>query len=103
LLESTVDKEKSYRAFHGFGQAKFLDGGLVLGSRQFSILPQLPPKILLDSKVVKIDPKMIILLRLSKSVTHSLILFGLCHIGSKNGLMQMCTTIFARGSLFICA
>ncbi len=32
----------NYRAFHGFGQAKFPDGGLVLGSRQFSILPQLP-------------------------------------------------------------
>jgi len=34
----------SYRAFHRFGQAKFPDGGLVLGSSQFSILPQLPPK-----------------------------------------------------------
>jgi len=31
----------------------------------------LPPKILLDSKVVKIDPKIIILLCSSKSVTHS--------------------------------
>jgi hypothetical protein len=30
---------------------------------QFSILPQLPPKILLDSKVVKIDSKIIILFR----------------------------------------
>jgi len=35
----------SYRAFHGFGKAKFSDGGSVLGSSQFSILPQLPPKI----------------------------------------------------------
>jgi len=43
--------------FHRFGQAKFTDGGLVLGSSQFSILPLLPPKILLDSKVVKIDLK----------------------------------------------
>jgi len=25
--------------FHGFGQAKFPDGGSVLGSSQFSILP----------------------------------------------------------------
>jgi len=49
-----------YRAFHRFGKAKFPDGGLVLGSSQFSILPQLPPKILLDSKVVKIDPQIII-------------------------------------------
>jgi len=46
-----------YRAFHGFWQTKFPDGGLVLGSSQFFILLQLPPKILLDSKVVKIDPK----------------------------------------------
>jgi len=43
--------------FHGFGQAKFPDGGSVLGSSQFSILPHLPPKIMPDSKVVKIDPK----------------------------------------------
>jgi hypothetical protein len=34
----------------------------ISGSSQFSILPQLPPIILLDSKVVKIDPKIIILL-----------------------------------------
>jgi hypothetical protein len=33
---------------------------LVLGSSQFSILPQLPPKILLDLKVVKINHKIII-------------------------------------------
>jgi len=39
---------KYYRAFHGFGQAKFTHGGSVLGSSQFSILPQLPPKMLLD-------------------------------------------------------
>jgi len=49
-----------YRAFHELRQAKFRYGGLVLGSSQFSILPQLPPKILLDSKVVKIEPKIII-------------------------------------------
>jgi len=41
-------------------QAKFLDGGLISGLSPFSILPQLPPKILLNSKVVKIDPKIII-------------------------------------------
>jgi len=34
----------SYRAFHGFGQAKFSYGDLVLGSSQFSLLPQLPQK-----------------------------------------------------------
>jgi len=46
--------------FHGFGQGKFPEGGLVLGWSQFSILPQLAPKILLDSKVIKINPKIII-------------------------------------------
>ncbi len=29
-----------YRVFHGFMQAKFPDGGSILVSRQFSILPQ---------------------------------------------------------------
>jgi len=52
----------NYRAFHGFGQAKFLDGGSVLGLSQFSMLLQLPLKTMLDLKVVKIDPKIIILL-----------------------------------------
>jgi len=50
-------------AFHRFGQAKFPDGGLILGLSKFSILPQLPPKILLDSKVVHINPKIIISLQ----------------------------------------
>jgi len=31
-----------YRAFHRFGQAKFPDGGSILGSRQFSILLAAP-------------------------------------------------------------
>jgi len=48
--------------FHGFGQAKFPDGGSVLGSSQFITTARLPPKIMLNSKVVKIDPKIIILL-----------------------------------------
>jgi len=46
-----------YRAFHQFGQAKFPDGGSILGSRQFSILPQQPLKMMLGLKVVKIDWK----------------------------------------------
>jgi len=54
------ENSTSYREFHGFGQAKFSDGGSVLVSSQFSIAPQLPSKIQLDSKVVKIDPKIII-------------------------------------------
>jgi len=45
--------QQTNKAFHGFGQAKYPDGGLVLGSSQFSILPQLPPKILINSKLVQ--------------------------------------------------
>ena len=51
-----------YRAFHRFGQAKIAYGGLVLSSSQFLILPRLPLKMMLPSKVVKIDSKIIILL-----------------------------------------
>jgi len=45
----------NYREFHGFGQAKFPNCGWVLGSSQFSILPQLPQKTMLGLKGVKID------------------------------------------------
>jgi len=62
---------KLYRAFHRFGQAKFPDGGLALGSSQFSILPQLHQKTMLDSKGVKIDLKISNSSCQSKSVTHS--------------------------------
>jgi hypothetical protein len=51
-----------YRAFQGFGQAKFAYGGSVLGSSQFTLLPQLPLQTMLDLKVVKIDLKKILLL-----------------------------------------
>jgi hypothetical protein len=46
-----------YRAFHGFGQAKFPNGGSVLGLSQFLKLPQLHLKMMLCLKVVKIDSK----------------------------------------------
>jgi len=45
-----------YRAFYRFGQA-------VLGSSQFSIMPS----------CLKIDPKLIVSLRKSKSVTHTVV------------------------------
>jgi hypothetical protein len=47
----------NYRAFHRFGQAKLADGGLILGSSQFLVLPQLPLKMMLGLKEVKIDSK----------------------------------------------
>jgi len=53
----------SYRAFHRLRQAKFPNGGLVLGLSQFSILPQLPLKMMLNLKVAQINPKIIISLR----------------------------------------
>jgi hypothetical protein len=40
--------------FHRFGQAKFLDGGKILGSSQFSVLPHLPPKTMLILKGGKV-------------------------------------------------
>jgi hypothetical protein len=45
--------------FHQFRQAKFANGGSILSSSQFSILLQLPQKMKLASKMVKIDPKII--------------------------------------------
>ena len=49
-----------YRAFHRFGQAKICNGGLALGSSEFLLLPQLPQKMTLASKVVKNDSKIVI-------------------------------------------
>ena len=63
--------QSNYRAFHGLGQAEFACGGLVLGLNQFTLLPQLAPKMMLNLNVVKIDTKIIILICKSKSVTHS--------------------------------
>ena len=66
-----------YSAYHGFGQAKIPNGGLILGSSQFSLLPQLPQKMMLTSKVVKSDPKAIVSFLLPslshKSVIHPVI------------------------------
>jgi len=50
----------NYRVFHRFGQAKFAFGGSILGSNQITLLPQVPLKMMLNSKVVKIDSKIII-------------------------------------------
>jgi hypothetical protein len=46
--------------FQGFVQAKFAYNGSVLGSSQFALLPQLPVKMTLDFKVIKIDTNIII-------------------------------------------
>ena len=59
-LQTLSETKQKYRAFHRFGQAKISYGGLVLGSSQFLLLPQLPQIMTLASKVVKIDSKIII-------------------------------------------
>jgi hypothetical protein len=46
--------------FQGFSKAKSANGGSILSSSQFLKLPQLPQKIKLPSKVVKVDSKIII-------------------------------------------
>ena len=47
-------------------------GGLVLGSSQFTLLSEMPQKMMPTSKVVKNDSKVIILLRQSKSMSDKL-------------------------------
>ena len=59
-MDTDLDRLNFYRAFHSFRQAKIANGGLILGLSRFSLLPQLPYKMMLDSKVVKIDSKIII-------------------------------------------
>jgi hypothetical protein len=53
---------KNYSVFQGFRQAKSANGGSILSSSQFLIRSQLPQKMKLASKVVKVDTKIIILL-----------------------------------------
>jgi hypothetical protein len=49
-----------YSVFQGFSKAKSANGGSILSSSQFLSLPQLPQKIKLASKVVKVNSKIII-------------------------------------------
>ncbi len=49
-----------YSVFHQLRQAKF--GGSILSSSQFLLLPQLPQKMELASKAVKVDSKKTVLL-----------------------------------------
>jgi hypothetical protein len=57
-----LNRTLTYSVFQGFSKAKSGNGGSILSSSQFLILPQLPQKIKLASKVVKVDSKIIILL-----------------------------------------
>jgi hypothetical protein len=49
-----------YSVFYQFRQAKFAYGGSILSSSQFLLMPQLPQKMELASKVVKVDSKIIV-------------------------------------------
>jgi hypothetical protein len=62
-LASKVVKIESkiiiYSVFRRFGQAKFVNGVLILSPGQFPLLPYLPQITKLASKVVKTNPKII--------------------------------------------
>ncbi len=60
-----------YRAFLGFGQAKFPDDSLVLGSTNFQCCPSYLKIMMFDSEVGNIDSKIIISFHYSKFVKHS--------------------------------
>jgi hypothetical protein len=53
-------QDLTYGVFQGFSKAKSAYGGSILSSSQFLILPQLPQKIKLASKLVEVDSKIII-------------------------------------------
>jgi hypothetical protein len=57
----TVPLKYDFKYNTGLGdtKAKSANGGLILSSSHFLILPQLPQKIKLASKVVKVDSKII--------------------------------------------
>jgi hypothetical protein len=55
-----IHTKTCYSVFQGFSKAKSANGGSILSSSQFLILLQLPQKIKLASKVVKVDSKIII-------------------------------------------
>jgi hypothetical protein len=65
----------SYSVFQGFRQAKSANAASILSSRQFLILPKLPQKMKLTSKVVKVDLKIIISLKLTVGNTEKADLF----------------------------
>jgi hypothetical protein len=57
LVVVIFNKSQLYSVFHQYRQAKFDNGGLILSSSQFLLLPQLPQKMKLASKVVKMHSK----------------------------------------------
>jgi len=46
-------RKSCYKVFYGVSKAKFAYGGLILGLSQFTLLPHLPLKRMLDLQVIK--------------------------------------------------
>ena len=57
---SEIKFSSFYSVFQGFSKAKSANGGSILSSSQFLLLPQLPKKMELALKVVKVDSKIIV-------------------------------------------
>jgi hypothetical protein len=55
FFQVEFSQQKLYSVFQGFSKAKSANGGSILSSSQFLILPQLLQKIKLASKVVKVN------------------------------------------------
>jgi hypothetical protein len=67
-----IHRQKCYtHLFHGFGQAKCAYSGSILGSSQFTLLPQLPQKNNVQFKSGKNWLKIIMSLHKSKAMTNS--------------------------------
>jgi len=45
--EKCAGKKTTFKVLHRFGQEIFAEGGLILGTSQFTQLPQLPLKLLI--------------------------------------------------------
>jgi len=58
ILKNCKENIATHAVFHILGEAKFAYGGEILGSSQFTLLPDLPLKMMLGLKVVKIDSKL---------------------------------------------
>jgi len=73
-----------YRTSNSIGKlhlVKFVFSVIFLGSSwNLTLLSEVPQKVTLDSKVVKIDSKIIISIRWPKSVTHSVECYRQCYI-----------------------
>jgi hypothetical protein len=93
-----------YSVFQGFSKAKSAIGGSILSSSHVLILPQLPQKIKLTSKVVKVDSKIIISLpKIEIPETHCIpsLKLPLVNIFSLTCICKQLLTIIQSGKLSV--